>query len=113
MDNIVKNLEPLQHSVELMNFNNQLTLLKDQFLDSNIWYSEGAQFTVDTVLLMCCKTYVDQNRTHDVILLDNFRNPVLISDLKKFYDDVWNLYQSNLNAYFTRYKKLVEDKGKI
>ena len=102
-----------QMSLEMMNFNNQLKLLKDQFLDSNIMYSQGSQFTVDHTLLQFCKNYIDLNRTTDVILLDNFRNPVLILDLIIFYDNAWNLYQKNLNEYYTKYQYLVENKGKI
>ena len=102
-----------QASVEMMNFNNQLKLLKDQFLDTNILYWQGAQFTVDHTLLQFCKNYIDIHRVKDVILLDNFRNPVLISDLIIFYDDAWNFYQKNLNEYYTKYQNLVENKGKI
>lgn len=102
-----------QTSVEMMSFNNQLKLLKDQFLDTNIMYTQGSQFTVDTVLLQFCKTYIDLHRVKDVILLDNFRNPVLILDLQLFYDDAWNLYQKNLNEYYSKYQNLVESRGKI
>ena len=102
-----------QKSIEMMNFNNQLKLLKDQLLDINIMYSEGSQINVDHTLLQICKNYIDLNRTTDVILLDNFRNPVMIADLTQFYDDAWNLYQKNLNQFYMEYRTLVTNKGKI
>lgn len=100
-------------SVEMINFNNQLKLLKDQFIDSNILFYQGSQFTVNHYLLQLCQNYIDRKRDKDVVLLDDFQNPVLVTDLITFNDAAWNLYQTNLNQYHTEYQHLLANKGKV
>ncbi len=110
MINIENNLK-LNNQME--NFNNQLQLLKDKFVDSNILFYQGHQFTVKVDLFSLSKSYIDLYRTKDVVLLDDYQTPVLVEDLIKFNDDAWNLYQTNLNQYHTEYQTLVKNKGQI
>ena len=98
---------------QMENFNNQLQLLKDKFVDNNILFYQGHQFTVTGNLLNLCKSYVEQNRIKDVVLLDDYQTPVLVDDLMKFNDDAWNVYQTNLNQYYTEYQTLIKNKGQI
>lgn len=98
---------------QMENFNNQLQLLKDKFVDNNILFYQGHQFTVKGDLLSLCKSYIDLNRTKDVVLLDDYQTPVLIDDLIKFNDHAWNIYQTNLNQYYTEYQTLIKNKGQI
>jgi hypothetical protein len=98
---------------QMENFNNQLQLLKDKFVDSNILFYQGHQFTVKSDLLSLCKSYIDLHRTKDVVLLDDYQTPVLISDLTEFNDNAWHTYQTNLNQYYTEYQTLIKSKGHI
>ena len=98
---------------QMENFNNQMRLLKDKFVDSNILFYQGHQFTVKSDLLNLCKAYMDLDRTKDVVLLDDYQTPVCVSDLVKFNDDAWNLYQTNTNRYFLEYQTLFKNKGQI
>jgi hypothetical protein len=98
---------------QMENFNNQLQLLKDKFVDSNILFYQGHQFTIQGDLLSLCKSYIDLHRTKDVVLLDDYQTPVLISDLTEFNDNAWHTYQANLNQYHTEYQTLIKNKGHI
>jgi hypothetical protein len=98
---------------QMENFNNQLQLLKDKFVDSNILFYQGHQFTIQGNLLSLCKSYIDLHRTKDVVLLDDYQTPVLISDLTEFSDNAWHTYQTNLNQYHTEYQTLIKNKGHI
>ena len=98
---------------QMENFNNQLQLLKDKFVDSNILFYQGHQFTIQGDLLSLCKSYIDLHRTKDVVLLDDYQTPVLINDLTEFNDNAWHTYQTNLNQYHTEYQKLIKSKGHI
>lgn len=98
---------------QMENFNNQLQLLKDKFVDSNILFYQGNQFTVTGNLLSLCQSYMEQNRTKDVVLLDDYQTPVLVNDLTEFNDNAWHTYQTNLNQYYTEYQTLIKNKGQI
>lgn len=94
-------------------FNNQLQLLKDKFIDSNILFEQGHQFTINSSLLALCQNMLGLQRTQDVLLLDDYQNPVLIADLKHFTDEAWQLYQGNLNRYHVEYQSLLKNKGEV
>jgi len=106
-------IEILEMSIATQSFNNQLQILQDKFLDSNIWFHQGHQFTVNEKLIALCKNYLNEQRQSDVILLDDYRLPVLVSNLQEFYDEIWNLYQGNLNSYHTEYNRLIQERGKV
>jgi len=98
---------------QMENFNNQLQLLKDKFVDSNILFYQGHQFTVTGNLLSLCKSYIDLHRTKDVVLLDDYQTPVLVNDLEEYNSAAWHTYQTNLNQYYTEYQTLIKNKGQI
>jgi len=110
----MKDMEDKINAVKQMeNFNNQLQLLKDKFVDSNILFYQGHQFTVTGNLLNLCKSYIDQHRTKDVVLLDDYQTPVLVNDLEEYNSAAWHTYQTNLNQYHTEYQTLIKNKGQI
>ena len=98
---------------QIENFNNQLQLLKDKFVDSNILFYQGHQFTVTSNLLSLCKSYIDLHRIKDVVLLDDYQTPVLVNNLEEFSSAAWHTYQTNLNQYYTEYQTLIKNKGQI
>ena len=97
----------------ISNFNNQLQLLKDKFVDSNILFEQGHQFTVNASLLSLCNSILSSQRTQNALLLDDYQNPVLIVDLTRFTDDALHLYQENLNRYYVEYQSLLKNKGEM
>jgi hypothetical protein len=111
MDNSIK--ESLEHANKMRVFNNQLRLLKEKYLERNIYFTIGHQFTINLQLINYCITLKNQNKIKDVIMLDDYDLPVRIADLEIFYDNIMDLYQQNLNAYIVEYNALVQDKGRI
>jgi hypothetical protein len=95
----------------MFSFNNQLEILKQKYLDTNIHFVDGHQFTVDQGLLMDCCVRLSLNRKENTILLDDYKNPVVIKNLQSFFDDVLDLYHKNLNQYYKEYKELVDARG--
>ena len=111
MDNSIK--ESLEHANKMRVFNNQLRLLKEKYLERNIHFTIGHQFTINLQLINYCITLKNQNKIKDVIMLDDYDLPVRIADLEIFYNNIMDLYQQNLNAYIVEYNALVQDKGRI
>ena len=111
MDNSIK--ESLEHAHKMRVFNNQLRLLKEKYLERNIYFTIGHQFTINLQLINYCITLKNQNKIKDVIMLDDYDLPVRIADLEIFYNNIMDLYQQNLNAYIVEYNALVQDKGRI
>tara|TARA_B100000686_G_scaffold101048_1_gene108252 strand:- start:1204 stop:1551 length:348 start_codon:yes stop_codon:yes gene_type:complete len=93
--------------------NNQTRILKEKFVDSNIHFLKGHQFTVDLTLINYCKGLIDLNKIKDVIILDDYKIPVKIDNVQDFFDDLSDLYQRNLNSYWVEYNKLEKSKGEI
>lgn len=98
---------------QMENFNNQLQLLKDKFIDNNILFYQGHQFTVKGDLLSMCNAYIEQGRNKDAVLLDDYQTPVLVNNLEEFHSAAWHTYQTNLNQYYTEYQALVMNRGQI
>ena len=111
MDNSIK--ESLEHANKMRVFNNQLRLLKEKYLERNIYFTIGHQFTINLQLINYCITLKNQNKIKDVIMLDDYDLPVRIADLEIFYNNIMDLYQQNLNAYIVEYNALVQEKGRI
>lgn len=98
-------------SERMCSFNNQLEILKQKYLDTNIYFTNGHQFTVDQDLIMNCQVLLSLGRSEDTILLDDCNEPVAIKNLQSFMDDVLDLYHKNLNQYHKEYKELVCSRG--
>ena len=93
--------------------NNQTRILKEKFVASNIHFHEGHQFTINVALINYCKGLLDLNKNKDVIILDDYKVPVKVDNVQDFFDNISDLYQKNLNAYWLEYRKLEKSKGEI
>jgi len=103
----------LEYASRMKQFNNQLRLLKEKCIENNVYYIKGHQFTIDLNLINYCLALTNLKRQQQAILLDDYKQPVRIDNLQQFYDDVMDLYQRNLNQYFTEYNQLIKDKGEF
>ena len=70
MDNSLK--ESLDHANKMKVFNNQLRLLKEKYLERNIHFTVGHQFTIDLKLINYCITLKNQNKSKYVIILYDY-----------------------------------------
>ena len=110
MDNSLK--ESLDHANKMKVFNNQLRLLKEKYLERNIYFTIGHQFTIDLHLINHCLALKNLHK-QNTVLLDDYQIPVQIEDIDTFYNDIMDVYQRNLNSYLVEYNKLVKEKGEV
>ena len=100
----------LEKALEFGNYmatlNNQKRLLKEKFLDQSVYYIDGHKFQITIELINYCKTLLDLNHTHDIVLIDSFETPYRVPDLKAFLDEILHIYFSNLNSYHTEFNKI-------
>ena len=95
----------LQFSNFMTTLNNQKRILKEQFLEDNVYYVNGGKFTITKELINFCNTLLCNNQT-TVILIDDNDSPIEIENLQEFQDNILTLYIKNSNEYFTEYAKL-------
>ena len=65
----------------------------------------GGVFKITQELIVFVKLLIDQQRTR-VVLIDENGNPVEITDIPGFFDDIFGKYFEATNLYHTEYAKL-------
>ena len=84
---------------------NQKKLLKNKMTSMLNYSTNGGTFDVNPSLIVYVKTLVDSS-VDNAIILDRNDNPIMISDLTSFYDDILSLQFEVLNEYHANYEKL-------
>ena len=101
--------ERLEKALEFGNFtktlNDQRRLLNEKYKEDLIFFHQGAQFTVTQTLLSFVSMLLQTGNTVSIIVDDN-NIPVRIDDLKKFNEDILDLYTSASNNYFNKYQQI-------
>jgi hypothetical protein len=98
--------EALDFSNYMVTLNNQKRLLFEKFKTETIFYYNGAAFTVSKELITFLKTLIDTGNNTDVVLVDDNNLPVMIEDLKIFFEEILDKYFQAANSYYTEYQKL-------
>jgi hypothetical protein len=66
----------------------------------------GGVFNVDQTLIVFVQMLLDKGRANGVVLLDSNENPIVIDDLEKFRDEIFDRYFSATLEYQQEYQKL-------
>ena len=104
MDDILK--KALDFSNYSQTLNIQRRLIKEK-LELKLTYGiSGGIFKIDRSLITFVQLLLDKGRINNVPLIDSNNNPILISDLNKFNDDILDLYFSATADYFHEYEKI-------
>lgn len=104
MDDILK--KALDFSNYSQTLNLQRRIIKEK-LDLKLTYgASGGIFKIDQSLITFVQLMLDKNRSSNVPLIDSNNNPILISDLQQFSDDILDLYFSATAEYFHEYEKI-------
>jgi len=102
--------ERLSKALEFGNYmvtlNNQKRLLKEKFLDQSVYFVDGHKFTINQELISWCKTLIDLNNQHGVVIIDDHNQPYRVEDLEVFIKEILDIYTNNLNSYHTEYQKI-------
>jgi hypothetical protein len=66
----------------------------------------GGIFKIDQSLILFTQFLIDQERTTNVVLLDHNDNPILITDLVKFKEEIMERYFTSLFEYYEQYETI-------
>jgi hypothetical protein len=82
----------------------QRRLLKEK-LEAKLTYGyAGGIFHIDRSLISFVQLCIDQGRVSGIPLIDSNENPVLIDDLVKFRDEIFDRYFSASFEYMSEYE---------
>lgn len=100
----------LQQALEFSNYRQTLAIqrktLKER-IDSKLTYGyNGGIFKIDRSLITFTQMMLDQGRTEGVPILDSNENPILITDVEKFRDEILDRYFTSTLEYYESYEKL-------
>lgn len=90
----------------MVTFGNQRDLLKQEFKEDCLHHDAGHRFTVNRELINFLHTLQSLGHEEDIVILDDFENPYMISDVKEFLDKIFSLYIEATNNYYHKYIEL-------
>jgi len=90
----------------MVTFSTQRDLIKQEFKENCIYHVTGHRFTINRELINFLSTLVTLDHNEDVVILDDFENPYMISDVKEFLNTIFNLYVEKTNEYYHKYTEL-------
>ena len=102
--------EQLDKALEFANYRQSFAIqrktLKEK-IDAKLTYSvNGGIFKIDRSLLNFVEMLIFKSRKENVVLLDMNDNPILIDNLTKFRDEVFDRYFSATFTYLEEYQKI-------
>ncbi len=102
--------EHLDKALEFANYRQTFAIqrktLKEK-IDAQLTYGvNGGIFKIDRSLLNFVEMLIFKSRRENVVLLDKNDNPILIEDLTKFRDEIFDRYFSATFAYLEEYQKI-------
>lgn len=105
----------LQKALEFSNYRQTLSiqrkLLKEK-LESKLTFAHaGGVFFIDRSLISFVQLCIDQGRTSGVPLIDINNNPILIKDLTKFRNEIFDRYFSANLEYLSEYEKIKKSRS--
>jgi hypothetical protein len=105
----------LKQALDFANLRNTFELQKKTLrekLNARLTYGySGGIFIVDQTLICFIEFLISQGRFNDVILLDSNNNPVLISDLTQFKNEIIDRYFSGSLEYYNEIQKLKRNRS--
>jgi hypothetical protein len=107
--------DQLKQALEFANyrqtFSIQRKILKEK-IESKLTYGcAGGLFKIDQSLITFVQMLIDQGRVSNVPLIDSNDNPVLISDLTAFKDEILDRYFTSTFEYFEEYEKIKKSRS--
>lgn len=88
---------------QMVTFSTQRDLIKQEFKEDCLFHIDGHRFTVNRELINFLSTLSTMGYLEDIVILDDFENPFMITDVKDFLDKIFTLYIEATNGYYHRY----------
>lgn len=102
--------ERIQKAFEVANYmatlSNQRRAILEEYTQKLVYYINGATFTVDYNLINFAKNLVDMGHTEDVAFVDSNNQPVIITDVQDFLDNLMSVYFEAVNEYQTKFAEI-------
>lgn len=102
--------ERIEKAFEVANYmatlSNQRRIIIEEFTQQLVYYVNGATFIINPELINFTKSVLDIGHTHEVAFVDSNTLPVIIHDVKKFFDDIIGIYFAALNDYAVKYASI-------
>lgn len=106
--------ERLKNALDFSNYSQTLSIKRKQLkerVDAKLTYGfNGGIFKIDRVLLTFVQLLCDKGRT-DAVILDVNENPVLVDDLEKFKDEIFDRYFTSVYEYHEEYQTLKKSRS--
>jgi len=107
--------EQLKKALEFSNyrqtFSIQRRLLKEKIEAKLTIGQNGGIFKIDKSLITFVQMFIDQGRTENVPLIDSNENPIMIDDLEKFRDDIFDRYYDTTLEYYQEFQELKKSRS--
>jgi hypothetical protein len=105
----------LEKALEFSNYKQTLSIQRKalkESADAKLTYGhQGGIFKIDRNLITFVQFLVDQERTENVVLLDTNDNPIMVSDVIKFRDEILDRYFTATAEYHQEYEKLKKSRS--
>ena len=90
----------------MITFNNQKEILKQEYRDSCLYHENGHRFTISRELINFLSSAISREILENLVILDDFENPYMISNVKEFYKKIFDIYLESSNKYYYEFAKL-------
>src|SRR6056300_461298 len=102
--------EEFQKALDFSNYRQTFAIqrktLKEKIEAKLTYGHNGGIFKIDRTLLNFVEMLIYKDRSEDVVILDVNDNPILVNDLIKFREEIFDRYFSATNEYFEEYQKI-------
>jgi hypothetical protein len=85
---------------------NQRRIINEEFDHKLVYYINGGTFRIDPTLINYTKIMLELGHTHDVPFTDVNNFPIVIPDVKEFFDTIVKTYWTALNEYAIKFGEL-------
>lgn len=107
--------EVLKKALDFSNYNQSLNVQRKTIkerLEARLTYGHGGGvFKIDRSLISFVQMLIDKERTQNVPLIDSNNNPILIQDLDKFREEIFDRYFSATLEYLNEFEKIKKSRS--
>jgi len=95
----------------MVTFNTQKELIKQEYRESCLYHENGHQFTINKELINFLTSLIQMEYVEDVVIIDDFENPYMISSVEDFRSAVFDIYTEKSNEYYHKYIELKKNRS--
>ena len=107
--------EQLKSALDFSNYQQTFSIQKKTLkerTEAKLTYGHsGGIFYIDRTLLTFVDMLCNKGRTSSVVLLDLNQNPILITDLSVFHEEILSRYFEVTNEFFEQYEQIKKSRS--